>query len=410
MAKGYLIINVYADNIAQPVKNALVTIKGKNYLQNFKTDENGKTITIELDAPDEKYSQTEQESTKPYSEYEVTAIKKGLQTTIIKGVEIFPNETSIQKIYMSSNYTDDEITSTTELPEHNLWGNYPPKIPESPIKFEEQDNNIRVLPSVLIPEYVIIHNGIPTNTNVSNYNVDFTDYIKNVASSEIYSTWPIETIKANVHAIVSFTLNRIFTEWYRTKGHNFTITATPQYDQSYTHNRTIFKSIADIVDQTFDYYIKLPNVTQPFLAQYNDGIKTNNPGWLSQWGSKDLGDKGYSALSILKHYYTNNLTLEQAEETEGLPTSFPGYNLKLGSCGEPVQKIQNMLNTINGNYPGIPKILPADGQFKENTESSVKTFQKVFDLTSDGIVNFATWYKIVYVYVAVSKMLQGIIN
>lgn len=411
MAKGYLIINVYADSIAQPVERAKIILISENgERREYETDENGKTYPIELYAPEKEHSLTPQTQVRPYSKYDIKVIKEGLQTTIIKGIEVLADDTSIQDVYMASDYAKDTPEVITELPEHVLWGDYPPKIPESPIKdeIEPQLTDMRVLSQVIVPEYVVVHDGVPTNTSVSNYVVNFSDYIKNVASSEVYSTWPLETIKANVHAIVSFTLNRIFTEWYRTKGYSFTVTSTPQYDQKYTHNRTIFKSIADVVDQVFTTYIRLPNLTQPFFSQYNDGIKTNNPGWLSQWGSKDLGDRGYKAIDILKYYYINTLTLQQAEEIEGLPTSFPGYNLKLASCGEPVQRIQNMLNTINGSYPGIPKVTPADGQFKDNTKTSVEAFQKAFSLTPDGIVGFTTWYKIVYVYVAVSKMLQGV--
>jgi Putative peptidoglycan-binding domain-containing protein len=408
LAIGKLIINVYADNEGQPVDKAVVTVTGDNYNKEYETDSSGKVYIDQLYAPEKEYSEVPQKEIRPYSIYDVSVKKDGLQTTTVNNVEILPDETSIQNIYMSSKITKEEPEKIINLPEHNLWGEYPPKLPEEPIKFEE--NETRVLTKVFIPEYIIVHAGLPTNSSASNYYVSFPDYIKNVASSEIYSTWPRETIKANVHAIASFTMNRIFTEWYRGRGYNFTITGVPQYDQTYTHGRTIFKSIADIVDEVFNTYIKLPNVKQPFFAQYNDGIKTNNKGWLSQWGSKDLGDRGYTAINILKHYYTNSLTLEKGVEIEGLPTSFPGYNLKLGSCGEPVQKIQNEINKINGSYPGIPKLAYADGIYGENTKKSVETFQKVFDLPVTGVVDFSTWYKISYIFVAVSKMIAGITN
>ena len=405
--QGKLIINVYADNVSQPVENAYVTVSGENYHKEFTTDASGKVFIEDLPAPDKKYSMNYQEDVRPYSTYDVNVKKPGLKSITISNVEIFADEISIQNIYMSSSLQKMNYEDVIILPQHGLWDKVSPKIPEEEIKLENNDL-IRVLPNVFIPEYITVHDGVPTNTSSANYTVSFPDYIKNVASGEIYSTWPKETITANVYAIISFTLNRIFTEWYTSKGYNFTITGSPQYDQTYTHNRTIFKSIADIVDEIFTDYIKLNGMTQPFLAQYNDGIKTNNSGWLSQWGSKDLGDKGYTALNILKHYYTNNLTIETANEVKGLPFSFPGYNLKLGSCSEAVQKMQNELNIINGNYPGIPKIVPSDGKFESNMETTVKTFQKVFDLSETGIIDFTTWYKISYIFVAVSKMLQGI--
>lgn len=405
MEKGYLIVNVYADNVAQPVSDATVIVTGDNYKEIFTTDINGKTPLIELDAPLKIYSLSPQKEVRPYSVYNLEVSKPGFQTTIVNGVQVLPEETSIQNVYLPSTLLKAAVPKVIDLPPHSLW-----RYPEENIQNNnsEKANETRVLPRVLIPEYIIVHDGIPTDTNAANYYVPFTDYIKNVTSGEIYSTWPVESIKANIYAIVSFTLNRIFTEWYKSQGYNFTITSSPKYDQAYVHNRTIFKTISDVVDQIFNYYIKLPGKNFPFLAQYNDGVDVNNPGWLSQWGSKDLADKGYNALQILKYYYVNNLTLEKAEQIEGLPTSFPGYNLAIGSCGEPVQKIQIMINTINGSYPGIPKIIPADGQFKTNTSDSIKTFQQVFELPVTGIVDFATWYKISYIYIAVTKMLQGV--
>jgi Putative peptidoglycan-binding domain-containing protein len=403
MAKGYLIINVYLESVAQPVEKATVTVTGENYKKEFTTNSEGKTELIELDAPDIDFSLTPQHFVRPYSLYDVKVEKPGLNMTLVKNVEILPNETSLQNIFIKKTPVSINIT---ELPPHVLWGDYEPKIPEDPIKEEAEE--VRVLPKVIIPEYIIVHDGIPTNTTATNYVVPFIDYIKNVASSEIYSTWNKEAIKANVHAIVSFTLNRVFTEWYRGRGYSFTITSSSAYDQTYTHNRTIFQSISNIVDEYFRYYIRLTGLKQPFLAQYNDGVKTNNPNWLNQWGSQDLATKGYTALQILRYYYTNNLNLYTEEEMIGLPTSFPGYNLNLNSCGEYVQKMQIELNRIRGNYPGIPAISPADGKFEESTKNAVIAFQNAFNLPSNGIVDFATWFKISYVFGAVAKLAAGL--
>ena len=404
MAKGFLIVNVYKEDIGQIVVGAKVVIKGEDYEKTYTTNIDGKTDKIELNAPDIKYSLYPQYEVRPYSIYDIIVTKEGLNETIIKNVEILPNEVSIQNVYMKK---DTQTVDITELPDHVLWGDYPPKIPEEPIK--EELENLRVLPRVIIPEYIIVHDGIPTS-NAINYTVSFIDYIKNVASSEIYSTWPVESLKANIHAIVSFTLNRIFTEWYRSRGFNFTITSSTAYDQKYTHNRTIFQTISNVVDQYFRYYIRLTGFTQPLLAQYNDGIKTNNSGWLSQWGSKDLADRGYTALQILRYYYTNNLDLVTAEAMIGLPSSFPGYNISqaLNSCGQYVQKLQTELNRIRGNYPAIPAISPADGRFNASTTLAVRKFQEIFDLPVTGIVDFATWFKISYVFTAVAKLSAGV--
>ncbi|MDD3340836.1 MAG: peptidoglycan-binding protein [Bacilli bacterium] len=420
MDKGYLVVSVYHDTVAEPVEGATVTVRGDNYEQSFSTDNSGKTPTIELEAPLKIYSLTPQTEVRPYSVYQVEVNKAGYETTIINGVQILPDETSLQNVFLSSIPAVTTMQKTMlkrvpitviDIPNNELWdvaqgtSEGKPEDTEEPQKIETED---RVFPEILIPEYVIVHNGAPTNTSATNNYVTFTDYIKNVASGEIYSTWPVEAIRANVYAILSFTMSRIYSEWYRSQGRSFTITSLPQYDQTYAYNRTIFQKIADVVDDIFLYHIQLPGRNYPFFAQYNDGIKVNNAGWLSQWGSKSLADQGYTALQILKYYYVNTLTLHSAQEIEGLPLSFPGYNLELGACGEAVQKMQIMLNTISGNYPAIPKINPTDGQYKESTVASVKKFQQVFSIPTTGIADFATWYRISYIYIAVSKMLQGV--
>lgn len=404
MPTGFLIINVYADNEALPIEGANIEITGNETNIIETTDSFGKTKEIPLNAPSKEYSLNPQSEVKPYSEYTIRVSKPGLETLIIEGIQIFDGETAIQNVYLTAIEGDSSI-NYSEISPHVLWGNYPPKIDDIE---KQEDLGVRVLPEVLIPEYIIIHDGIPTNSSAKNYIVSFPDYVKNVASSEIYSTWPKETIKANVIAIISFTLNRIFTEWYTSRGYAFTITSSTAYDQKYTHGRTIFKSISEVVDEIFNQYIKRTNKIQPLLAQYNDGIKVNNKGWLSQWGSKSLGDEGYNALDILRYYYSSDINIHFANDILGLPLSFPGYNLTEGDCGEPVRKIQNELNVINGSYPGIPKIIPTDGIYDNSTKNSVRKFQEVFALPVTGIVNFATWYKISYIYIAVSKMLQGI--
>lgn len=409
MAKGYLQINVYADNIAQPVKNVEVHITGEDTDITLITDEDGSTETIELNAPDLIYSEEPQEEVQPFSKYEVTTRINGLVDARVEGVEVFPDVTSIQNVYMESSdeVAEDETVITIDPPA--LWDDTEAKVVENP---SEETSTTSPSPFILLtptaPDYVVVHDGVPTNTSAPNYYIPFIDYIKNVACSEIYSTWPTETIKANVHAIVSFTLNRVYTEWYRSKGYNFTVTSLPAYDQKYTHGRTIFAPISNVVDEYFNQYITIKNNAYPFLAQYNDGINVNNSGWLSQWGSKSLGDQGYTSLQILKYYYGNTTDLKPANISEDYPTSFPGYNLGVGACGEEVQNLQNELNVIHGSYPGIPLIRPADGQYKESTRLSVSTFQKVFSLPVTGIVDFATWYKISYIYVAVTGMLKGV--
>lgn len=409
MGKGFLYINVYVDNIAQPLKGANVRITGENTDITVTTNENGTSERVELNTVDKEFSLTPQTDVRPYETYNLLVTKEGFNPVRIEGVQIFDTITSYQDVFMEANNSRSAKERFIQISDITLWSNYDPS--RNNILQGEQEISTPspyVLPKTIIPEYVIVHDGIPSNTSAPNYYVPFPDYIKNVACSEIYSTWPRETLKANIYCIISFTLNRVYTEWYKSRGYSFTVTSSPAYDQKYTYGRTIFNSISNIVDEIFTEYIRKEGRSEPFLALYNDGINSNKPGWFSQWGSKDLGDKGYSALAMLKYYYGDKIYLATASTIEGLPTSFPGFNLKVGSCGEYVQKIQNELNYITGSYPGIPKIPNANGVFDENTKKTVEVFQKVFNLPITGIVDYATWYKISYIFIAVSKMIQGI--
>ena len=233
----------------------------------------------------------------------------------------------------------------------------------------------------------------------------FKDYIKNVACSEIYSTWPDATLRANVLAIISFVLNRVFTEWYRGKGYDFTITSSTAYDHAFVYGRNIYKSISIVVDEMFNTYITKFGIRQPLLAQYCDGKKVSCPNWMSQWGSKYLGDQGYNAINILRRYYGQDIYLEQARKVSGIPASYPGVVLQVGSRGKDVRTIQNQLLTISRNYPAIPK-LKVDGIFGNMTRQAVQIFQQVFYLPASGLVDFPTWYKISNIYVAVAKLAE----
>ena len=404
MAKGYLIVNVYSDSIANPVSGATVTISKNN--QNIittKTNEEGKTELITLDTVDKNYSEQEQYQVKPYETYDVIVKALGLTETKIEGVQIFDGIQSIQNVYMTS-IDENQGESVSEISPNTLWGDYPPNIQEEEM-IEEEGISPFVLQRVIIPETIVVHDGVPTNATAPNYNVPFIDYIKNVASSEIYSTWPKETIKANVLAIISFTLNRIFTEWYQSKGFDFTITATTSYDQKYTKNGTIFEPISTIVDEIFTNYIRSGIRLEPLLAHYKS--ETSEPGYLSQWGSKELGDKGYQALEILRYYYGNSINIYEAIPEGEYPYSFT-TTLKEGDCSRDVYVLQNVLNYIRGSYPGIPIIENPSGFFDEQTKRAVLKFQSVFFLSQTGMVNQQTWYRLSYIFSAVSKMTNSI--
>ena len=405
MINGYLIVNVYSDTIANPIKNARVTVSKNGVdLITKTTDEDGKTLPFTLETVDKIYSEKEQHEVRPYETYDVSVTALGLTPTTIEGVQIFDGVTSIQNIYLTS-IDENQEGETSVITPNTLWQEYPQNIQEE--SSENKETTPLVLSKVLIPENIVVHDGIPTNFSAPNYTVPFIDYIKNVASSEIYSTWPKETIKANVLAIISYTLNRIFTEWYKSRGYDFTITSTTSYDQKYTVNGTIFEPISRIVDEIFTNYIRQGYRIEPLLAHYKSS--TTEPGNLSQWGSKELGDQGYNYIEILKYYYGDNINIYEAEITRSYPYSFTEA-LTEGDCNLDVFKLQNTLNYIRGSYPGIPVIENPSGLFNSDTTKAVKTFQKVFNLGQTGTVNYQTWYMISYIFIAVSKMTNSIYN
>ena len=417
MQDGYLSISVINASNNRPIQNALVNVYGMNdqqestgiVLENLRTDESGQVRNLTLDAPNIEYS-LQPSNVKPYSEYIVEVIVQGFETVQIRGTQILPAVEALQNVPIGSHNTTNRKSRKRQteviydIAAHTLWGNYPPKIPESSLKPLSAPTGFVVLDEPVVPEFIVVHDGLPEDTSAENYWVPFREYIKNVASSEIYSTWPDQTIYANVIAIISFTLNRVFTEWYRNKGYNFTITSSTAYDHKYIHNRNIFDNISVIVDEVFNTFIKRPpTARQPLLAQYCDGKKSQCPDQMTQWGSKDLGDQGMSYDEILRYFYGDNIVFSQANVVSGVPVSFPGFTLQLGSNNSYVRTIQNQLNAISNSYPAIEKV-SEDGVFGPATEASVKKFQEVFNLPQTGVVDFKTWYAISRIYVATTKI------
>ena len=408
MDNGSLNVYVVDDNTGVPLSDATVRIATEDAenttVVESPTDSLGRLSDVELPAPPLEYSM-EPGGNKPYSEYSIFVSAPGYEEVEVNGAEIFSGETAIQQIsLLPVSPSEPSSAELFVIPDHTLWGDYPPKIPESEIKTTSDGGEI-VLSRIVIPEYVVVHDGPPRDSRAKDYYVKYKDYIKNVASSEIYSTWPRATIEANVLAIQSFTLNRVYTEWYRNKGYDFTITTSTAYDHKWIPNRNIFDSISQVVDEIFQQYLARPSVEQPILTQYCDGKNVSCPQWLSQWGSKSLGDQGYSAIEILKNYYGDSIYIDETTEISGIPSSYPGSPLKAGSSGEKVRQMQRQLNVIAGAYPLIPKIAE-DGIFGSDTEEAVKVFQKIFGLTQDGIVGFKTWYKISEIYVGVSRIAE----
>ena len=390
-----------------PIQNANIQItytgNPDTQLEQLQTDSQGQTETISLPTPPVEWSLDETNINQPYSEYNVRVDAEGYEPVEISGIELLSGTTAQQDIRLEPTATG-EFGEDYVIGPHTLYGDYPPKIAESEIKPVNETGEI-VLSRVVVPEFVVVHNGAPSDSTAKDYYVPYRDYIKNVASSEIYATWPASTITANVLAIMSFTLNRVYTEWYRNKGYDFTITSSTAYDHKWIPNRNVFNEISLVVDEIFDQFLSRPNVKQPILTQYCDGKRVTCPNWMTQWGSKSLGEQGYSPIEILRHFYGNDMYINTAQQISGIPASWPGYNLDTGASGSKVMQMQEQLNTIAAVYSKIPTI-DADGIFGPRTKEAVRAFQSVFGLPQTGIVDFRTWYKISQIYVGITRIAE----
>mgnify|MGYP004698502779 FL=1 len=340
---GNLNVIVTGTDSYSPLSSATIEIANtgepNRILESITTDQNGQTGYIELSAPPREYSM-EPTDNQPYSEYNVKISAPGYQEGLVSGVQIFSGENGLQSIVLQpSEQTPDYVYNPIVIGGHTLWEYYPPKIAEPEIKPLAESGEI-VLSRVVVPETIVVHDGVPGDSTATDYYVPYIDYIKNVACCEIYSTWSESTIEANILAIMSFTLNRVYTEWYRNKGYNFTITSSTAYDHKWIYGKTIYENISQIADRLYNRYLARPNVKQPILTQYCDGKRVSCPNWMTQWGSKALGDDGFSAIDIIHYYYGSDMYVNEAEIVSGIPSSYPGYDLTIGSSGEPVITIQ----------------------------------------------------------------------
>ncbi|KMZ53396.1 peptidoglycan-binding domain-containing protein [Dorea sp. D27] len=406
--KGRLKISITSEITAFPVNDATISISytgvPDSQLEQLNTDASGQTDTVELAAPPLEYSLNPAIEEQPYSEYTLQVEAPGFEPISIAGTEILPDVTALQNIQMRPIVEPENGENVFVIPAHTLYGVYPPKIPEEEIKPMDESGEI-VLSRVVVPEFIVVHDGSPRDSTAQNYYVKYRDYIKNVASSEIYATWPEDTIRANILAIMSFTLNRVYTEWYRNQGYDFTITSSTAFDHKWIPERNFYDTISVIVDELFASYLSRPNVRQPILTQYCDGRRVQCPNWMTQWGSKALGDQGYTPIEILRYYYGDDMYINTAEAISGIPSSWPGYILEVGASGDKVLQMQEQLNVIAGAYPAIPKIT-ADGVYGPATEATVRKFQSVFGLPETGTVDYRTWYKISEIYVGVSRIAE----
>ena len=410
MAQGYLQVDVVSDANSFPVQDADIVIarteEPDEIIEETRTNSSGQTENLPLDAPPLELSLLPEETERPYAEYTIRITAPGFESFVVSGTEVLADVTAIQGIRLRplSNASAGEQTETVTIPDHTLYGDYLPKIAESEIKPVIETGEI-VLSRVVVPQTVVVHDGVPTNASAANYYVPYRDYIKNVASSEIYATWPRSTIVANVLAIMSFTLNRVYTEWYRNQGYDFTITSSTAYDHKWIYGRNIFESISVVVDDIFDNYLSRPGVKQPILTQYCDGRKVRCPGWMTQWGSCELGEAGYSPIEILRNFYGDDMYINTAEQISGIPASWPGYDLKIGATGDKVRQLQEQLDAISSVYTAIPDISP-DGIYGPATAEAVRKFQSIFGLPQTGVVDFATWYKISHIYVGITRIAE----
>lgn len=405
--QGKLQVTVLTEDGTRPVENAMVRISytgvPDSVLEEVRTDSSGQTPILDLKTPPLEYSMEPSEQ-QPYAEYTVQIQAEGFEQEEIAGTEVLPGVLAQQPVRLK--FQSRQEFARIVIGPHTLFGEYPPKNTESEIKTVTETGEI-VLSKVVIPEYVVVHDGPVGDSSAQNYYVRYKDYIKNVASSEIYATWPADSIRANVLAIMSFTLNRVYTEWYRNKGYDFTITSSTAYDHKWIYGRNVFDSISNIVDELFENYLSRPDVRQPILTQYCDGrqVQCRDRGWMTQWGSKTLADQGYSPIEILRYFYGNDIYINVAEEVSGVPASWPGYDLNIGSTGVKVRQLQEQINEIAEAYPAVPRITE-DGIYGQRTSEAVKQIQNIFGLPQTGITDYPTWYKIQEIYVGVSRIAE----
>ena len=397
-------------NDALPVAGASYTINDKTgkILFSGLTNQNGESRVYELYAPNKSETLHPEVGKQPYGKYDVHITKSGFVTIHVIDVEIFDGETSIQPVAMLPLSEGEDPEETIVIP--------PPTCTEATPEQNNMYQPGRVLSAaestpvlaapqqrVIIPDFITVHLGTPANTSARTVRVPFIDYVKNVTSSEIFPTWPTNAIIANVHVIVTFALNRIYTEWYRSRGRNFDITNSTTVDQAFVYGRNIFQNISQIVDGIFNVFARRQGLANPFFTTYCNGTTSRCNG-LSQWGTVTHANRGLTPIQILHQYYPRDLILTTAP-TGTVTESFPG-TLRQGSTGEQVRRMQERLNRIRANYPAIPFIPNPNGTFDATTTAAVRIFQRTFSLTQDGIVGRATWNRINQIWVAVTRMAE----
>lgn len=403
MAIGYLTMQVRTAHDALPLQGAQITVLDdeQNHVYELVTDENGETRTVPLETVDKRYSLNQDFAGTPYVVYNVLAQMEGFDAVLVSDIPIYDGETAMLPIMLVPMQGQQRGQMQTEIqigaPAVTMEG-------ERRQEGEVESAVPYVLRQVVIPNPITVHLGTPASS-ASNVQVSFPDYVKNVASSEIYPTWPDAALRANIYAIITFALNRVYTEWYRGKGYNFDITNSTAYDQYFVFGRPIYESISRIVDEIFNEYVRRAGQNAPYFTSFCNGTTSTCQG-LSQWGTVTLANQGRTPINILRTYYPNDIEIAETNIMTNMLTSYPGTPIKSGSTGLDVQTIQTYLNRIRKNYPAIPTITDETGVFGESTRAAVAKFQSIFNLANDGIVGKATWYKISTLYSAVTRLAE----
>lgn len=389
---GTLMTRVFTSRSQLPVEDAAVSILqhepgGRQRLINIQTsDRSGNTVPTIIETPDAQNSQSPGQET-PFSLCDIWVECPGYQLLLIQNVQIFPGIASIQ---------DLPLIPLAET------GGRPAKWISLHRTYKGRSGSMPIIVTPYIPTYITVHLGTP-DSDAENLTISFREYIKNVASSEVYPTWHNSALRANILAQVSFALNRVYTEFYPSQGYSFNITASTAYDQKFIKGRNIFDSVSTLVDELFTVYIRRQGFVEPLAASFCNGTTTVCDG-LSQWGSENMAQQGYDSVQILRHYYGDNIELVTNAPMQDIQYSYPGAPLRLGDISPEVQVAQIMINRISVAYPAIPKIWQVDGIFSSSTEDAVRELQHIFNLTVDGIIGKSTWYMMVHLYTGILRL------
>ena len=372
MAIGYLTIQVRTAHDALPLSDVHIRISDdmENIIYELTTDATGETQTVPLETMDKRFSQNQYFSSTPYINYSVLAQKSGFNSIIISEIPIFDGQTAVLPIVLVP------IAERQQRPALTKISIGKPAVAMSNARNQQgSDASPYVLRQVVIPNPITVHLGRP-DASASNIQVSFSDYVKNVASSEIYPTWPDAALRANIYAIITFALNRIYTEWYRSRGYNFDITNSTAYDQYFVYGRPIYDSINKIVNEIFNEYVRRQGQNAPYFTSFCNGTTATCDG-LSQWGTVTLANQNLTPLQILRSYYPKDIEIVETDIITGVISSYPGTALRVGSTGLDVQTIQTYLGRIRKNYPAIPVITDKAGTFGNSTKAAVTKFQQI---------------------------------